>query len=184
MSMEGVKGASERMDVMREPLSDVETDAATELVRGSIFVEVPGVYNPEKPDPTPKPLTNPELRTLSDYITSPCKHECNIFKQIRHAKQAHRVLSALNPIKQTLLRATAGECGLDSAHCHFATVRDVAKLDRPRGGSQGEGSRETTLFRAATLHRYGQPVDFARLAAETLPEICACCKAPFWDPAI
>ena len=38
MSMEGVKDASERMDEMREPLNDAETEAATELVRGSRFV--------------------------------------------------------------------------------------------------------------------------------------------------
>jgi hypothetical protein len=136
MSMEGVNDASERMDVMREPLTDAETDAPTKLVSGSRFVEVPGVYNPEKPDPTPEPITLPEPLTLSAYITTPCKHECNIFKQIRHAKHAHRVHSALNPIKQTLLRATAGQCGLDSTHCDSATVRDVAKLDRPGGGGQ------------------------------------------------
>jgi hypothetical protein len=46
------------------------------------------------------------------------------------------------------------------------------------------GSREATLFCAATLHRYGLPVDYARMKTETLLESCACCKAPLWDPAI
>ena len=40
------------------------------------------------------------------------------------------------------------------------------------------------IIRCATLHRFGLPVDFARLKAETLPETCACCKAPLWDSAI
>jgi hypothetical protein len=44
------------MDVIREPLTDAETVAVTELVRGIEFVEVPEVYNPEKPDPTPEPI--------------------------------------------------------------------------------------------------------------------------------
>ena len=42
-SMGGVKDASERMDAMREPMSEAETEVATELVRGRKFVEVPGV---------------------------------------------------------------------------------------------------------------------------------------------
>ena len=43
-SMEGIQKASERMGAMREPLSVAETEAATELVRRSRFVEVPGDY--------------------------------------------------------------------------------------------------------------------------------------------
>ena len=41
MSMEWMKDARESMDVLRESLTDTETEAATELVRGSKFVEVP-----------------------------------------------------------------------------------------------------------------------------------------------
>jgi hypothetical protein len=78
------------------------------MVRGSISMEIPRTYNPEKPDSVPEPVTLPELRLLSDYITAPCKHECGIIKQIRHAKQAHRVFSALNPIKQTLYERRLG----------------------------------------------------------------------------
>jgi len=155
MSTEGMKDASERMDILREPLTDAETDSATELVRGSKFVEVPGDYNPEKPYPIPEPITLFEPRTLSDYITAPCKHECNIFKQIRHAKQAHRVLSTLNPIKQTLLRATAGQCGLDSAHCHSVTVKDVDKPDRTGGGgSSRRFARCSPLLRGYSSSLY------------------------------
>ena len=71
---------------------------------------------------------------------------------------------------------------MDSAHCHSATIRDVAKLDR-LGGMDG-GSREATLFCDATLHRYGLLVDYARMETEILPETCACCQAPLWDPAL
>jgi len=46
------------------------------------------------------------------------------------------------------------------------------------------GSREAALFCVAILHRYGLPLDYARMKTETLPEFCACCKAPLWDPAI
>jgi hypothetical protein len=60
---------------------------------------VPGAYDPEKPDFALEPVTLPEPRLLSDYTSAPCKHECDIIKQIRHAKQAHKLLSALNPIK-------------------------------------------------------------------------------------
>jgi len=80
------------------------------------LVEVPGFYNLEKLDPAPEPITLPEPRLISDYITAPCKHECSVMKQIRHAKQALKVFSALNPIKKTLLRAIDGQCGLDSAY--------------------------------------------------------------------
>ncbi len=66
-------------------------------------MEVPGAYDPEKPDSIPEPMTLLEPRLMSDYITAPCKHECIVIKQIRHAKHAHRVISALNQIKQTLI---------------------------------------------------------------------------------
>ena len=88
-------------------------------------MEVPTAYEPDKPDFAPELMTLPEPRLLSDYTTAPCKHECGIIKQIRHAKQAHRLLSALNLVKQTLLRATVGQCGMDSANCRSSTVKDV-----------------------------------------------------------
>ncbi len=59
------------------------------------------------------------------------------------------------------------------------TVQEVACLDRP--GRVDGGIREASLFCAATLHRFGLPVDYARLKHETLPESCACCNAPLWN---
>ncbi len=71
---------------------------------------------------------------------------------------------------------------MDSAHCHASNVKDVVGLDRP--GCEDGGSREAALFCAATLHRFGLPVDYARMKTKTLPESCACCNAPLWDSAI
>ncbi len=103
----GIKQAYERTEPLREHVSMEETRTATELVKGTRQVEVPGAYDPAKMDPEPEPLTLPEPRLLSDYVTAPCKHECGVFKQIRHAKQAHRVLMSFYSTKQSLLRATA-----------------------------------------------------------------------------
>jgi len=175
-TIKGMKEAYKRMGWLRYPLSEDESKTATELVKGSRPVEMPGAYDPERPDPALEPITLPEPRLLSDYTTAPCKHDCGIYKQIRHAKQAHILLTTLDPTKQALLRATAGQCGLDAAHCHTSTVKNVVSLYRP-GGMDG-GSREAALFCAATLHRFGLPVDYARLKTHTLPESCACCNAP------
>jgi hypothetical protein len=178
---DGVNVVYERMAGMREPLFEEESKTATELVRGGRSVQVPDTYDSEKPDSVPEPITLPEPRLLSDYTTAPYKHECGIIKQIRHAKQAHQRISTLKPIKQTLLRATAWQFGLNTAHCHSSTIKDVVKLDRLEGmggGSRDGGSREAAQLCAATLHRYGLPMDYARMKTETLPETCACCNAP------
>jgi hypothetical protein len=114
-TIEGVKEAYKRTGWLREPLSEEESRTTTELVSGIRLVEVPGAYDPERSDPAPEPITLPEPKLLSDYTIVPCKHECGIFKRIRHAKQAHTLLSTLNPTKKALLRATTCQCGLDSA---------------------------------------------------------------------
>jgi hypothetical protein len=77
---------------LRQNLSEVEIKRTTELVRGSRAVEVPRAYDPEKPDYVLEPVTLPEPRMLNNYTTAPCKHECGIIKQLRHAKQALRLL--------------------------------------------------------------------------------------------
>jgi len=165
-----VKEAYERTEWLREPLSEKESSIATELVKGSRVVEALGAYDRKRPDPASEPVTLPEPRLLSDYITPPCMHECGILKPIRHSKQAHKLLSTLSPTKHFLLRATAGQCGLDSAHCHSSTVKEVVSQDRP--GGLDKGSREIALFCAVILHHYGLLVDFARQKSETLPESC------------
>ncbi len=57
----GIKSAYERMESPRQPLTEEETRTATELVKGTRKVEVPGAYEPDKTDPEPEPLTLPEL---------------------------------------------------------------------------------------------------------------------------
>jgi hypothetical protein len=60
-------------------------EVAIDLVRWSKTVEVPGKYDPETQNSAPEPMTLPEPRLLSEYITAPCKHECIIIKQVIHA---------------------------------------------------------------------------------------------------
>ncbi len=78
-------------------------------------MEDPGRFDPDKPDPTPEPITLPEPRLVRDFVTAPCRHECSILKQVRHAKKAHRVLSALNPGNCGAVRD--GLCILFDGHC-------------------------------------------------------------------
>ena len=107
-TLRGVMEVMSRTENLREPLTEGATAVATDLIRGTRTVEVPGRFDPDKQDPAPEPISLPEPRLVSDFVTAPCRHECNIIKQVCHAKKAHRVLSILNPVKQALLRATAG----------------------------------------------------------------------------
>ena len=84
-TIEGVKEAYERTGWLREPLFEEESRTSTELVKGSKLVKVLVAYDPERPDLALEPLTLPEPRLLTDCTTTPCKHECGIFKQMRHA---------------------------------------------------------------------------------------------------
>jgi hypothetical protein len=63
------------------------------------------------------------------------------------------------------------------------TVQAVARMDCPASLSHDELS-EGTLFCAASLHRFGLPVDYAKLEATVLPETCPCCTAPLWEPGL
>ena len=86
-TLEGVKEAMTRTTTRREPLSAEETEGATDLVRGTRTVEVSGRFDPVKQDSVPEPITLPEPQPVSDYITAPCRHDCSIIKQVRHAKR-------------------------------------------------------------------------------------------------
>jgi len=52
-----------------------ESRTTTEMFKGIRLVEVPGAYDPERPDLAPEPITLPELRPIGDYITAPCRLE-------------------------------------------------------------------------------------------------------------
>ena len=123
----------------------------------------------------------PETNLLTDFITAPCKQEVSLMKQTCHVRQASILFNKMDPARQAMLRATAGHCGRDSAHCSLSTIRVMATMDCPSSLSLDETS-DASLFCAATLHKYGLPHDYARLENHTLPETCNCCQAPLWNP--
>jgi hypothetical protein len=144
-TIEGIVEVYERFAALRVSLSEEESLAATEQVRGHKLVEVLERSGPEALDSSPEALTLPEPRPMGDYIRAPCKHECIIISQVRHAKEACGDLKARNQVKQALMRATASQCGMDSAKCHALTVTEVAELDRPGLGNYRETSEATFL---------------------------------------
>jgi hypothetical protein len=163
------------------PPSEAAFNLATQLVKGHSVVEIPGRWSQEGDNP-PDLISFPEPRPLTDYPLAPCKHECNFIKQPRHVRQAFYILEAMDPLHQTLMRASAGQCGMDSAHCSISIVREVALIDCPRSMAHAEIS-EGVLFCASMLHRFGLPYDYAKVEDFTLPESCPCFSAPMWDPS-
>jgi hypothetical protein len=51
-----------------------------------------------------------------DFITAPCKQEVSLMKHTRHVKQASNILKSMDPIRQTPMRASAGQRGKDLPH--------------------------------------------------------------------
>ena len=68
-----------------------EIEFATSLFMGERNVEIPGRYNPLEAPSKPELIVLPDLRTINDYATAPCKHECAVLKQSRHLRHAHGV---------------------------------------------------------------------------------------------
>ena len=155
------------------------TALATNLIRGHRVVETPG-QREKGPSLPPDSIILLPPRSLEDYVSAPCKHECNLIREARHARKAWGVFSSLDPARKALMRATAGQCGRDSAHCSHSTVEAVASMGRP-ASMKPDYASEGTLFCASTLHRCGMPYDYARLESTILLEHCYCCKAPLWD---
>ncbi len=87
------------------------------------------------------------------------------------------VFDSVDPVKRALMRASAGQCGRDTAHCSTSTFMDVARLDCPGSMDHAELSKGV-LFTSSMLHRFGLPYDFANLEDFILPESCPCCSAP------
>jgi hypothetical protein len=56
---EGGEGKMFKTEDLREPLTEGEATVATDLIRGTRTVEVPGRFDPDKPDPAPEPITLP-----------------------------------------------------------------------------------------------------------------------------
>ena len=116
-------------------------------------------------------ISFPEPRPLIDYPLAPCKHECSLIKQARHVRQVLNIFEAMDPLQEPLMRASAGQCGMDSAHCSISTVHEVALMDCPGSMAHAEIS-EGVLLCASMLHRFGLPYDYAKLVDFTLPESC------------
>ena len=161
------------------PPSYDQLTLATKLVRDHGIVEVPGKWN-RAGEPSLDPISIPEPRSLRDYCTTPCRHEYSLLKQARHAKQAHAILWGMDTLKQALMRASSGQCWMDSAHSSGAIVEAVAKMDCPASLSHDE-LIEGVLFCASTLYLFALPYGFANLANRVLPEVFPCCSAPVWD---
>jgi hypothetical protein len=87
-TLRGVLEVMSRTEILRDPLTEEETAGATDLIKGTRTVVVPGRFDPDKQDPTPVPITLPEPRLVSDFVTAPCRHECSILKPVRHAKSS------------------------------------------------------------------------------------------------
>jgi hypothetical protein len=87
----------------------------------------------------------------------------------------------MEPLQQTLVRAFAGQCGLDSAHCSIISVRDVARMDSACSMAYAE-INGGVLFFASMLHRFDLTYDYAKLEDFALLDSCPYCSAPLWDP--
>ena len=77
---------------------------------------MPGKWN-RNIDLAPENIVLPKTRLLTDFVIASCKQEVNLMKQTRHVRQASSLFNKMDPVRQTLMRATAGQCGRDSTHC-------------------------------------------------------------------
>jgi hypothetical protein len=93
-------------------------------------------------------------------------------KQTRHVKHAPNLLKSMDPIRQTRMRASIGQCGRDTAHCSLQVVRVVATMNCPTALAHTETS-EASLYCAATLQHFGLPTDYAKLDDFILHETCS-----------
>ncbi len=83
----GLLDVAERAYGPSEEVSAAKLTLATELVRGHNVVEIPGSANASRVT-LPDPIVLPQPRSLADFVSAPCKHECSLLRQSRMAKQA------------------------------------------------------------------------------------------------
>ena len=115
---------------------------------------------------------HPEPRSLVDYVTAPFKQEVSLLKHMRHARQVSALFKSMYRVRQTLVRANACQCGMDSAHYSMYTMGAMVTMDSSATLAHAETS-EAFLCCASTLHRYGLPLDYAVLESFILPETCS-----------
>ena len=56
---------------------------------GGRTFEIPGRYTPLEAPSRPEQIALPDLQTINDYATAPCKHECAVLTQSRHVRHAY-----------------------------------------------------------------------------------------------
>ena len=135
VSVAAIAAAAARVATLLSLPSDEEMRTATHLVREHSVVEVLDKSN-RTGDVEPELILLPEPLTISDFIMAPYKQEVSLMKQtrhvenkernplqegmwrtpVRHVKQTSNLLKSMDPIRRTLLRASAGQCGRDSHH--------------------------------------------------------------------
>jgi hypothetical protein len=75
-------------------------------------------------------------------------------KQIRQARHAFVLYNNMDPVRHTLLRASAGQCVRDTAYCLLKTIRAVATMNCPTALAHHK-SYDASLSSTSTLHSYG-----------------------------
>jgi hypothetical protein len=96
-------------------------------------------------------------------------------------KKVCGVLKAHNQVKQALVRATAGQCGMDSSQCHADIVTEAAKLDRPGFGNHGESS-EATLFLCGDPPPFRIALRLCQTGAQNFPGVVCLMQGPTVGP--
>ena len=70
--LSAIRNVAKRAEEALSPLSSVELNLATQLIKGHSVVEVPGKWN-RNIDLAPENIVLPEIRLLNDFVTAPCK---------------------------------------------------------------------------------------------------------------
>ena len=145
-----------------------EIDFSTSLIMGERTIEIPDFYTPLEVPTRPETIVLPERRTPADNAsTAPCKHDCAIFKESQHLRQAHTVWKEGTTVQRALMLSIARQCGLDIAkagprHASRRSYVVVATMDRPIGYAHTNLS-ESTLYSASALNLHGMPYEYGAL---------------------
>ena len=110
-----IMAVSARAHTFLADITKSEMDFATSLTLGERLVEVPGRFVNLETHTKPEPIVLTDLRVPSDYVTTPCKHECAIMKQARHVRHAYQVWTDSTMTQRALMVSRSGQCGMDKA---------------------------------------------------------------------
>ena len=161
-----ILSVSTRAHAFLDTIPQTEIDFTTSLAMCERKVEISGRYYPLEQPSILEPIVLPDLRSTADYEKTPCKHECAILKQSKHARQAHEVCMNGSTVQTALLLSRAGQCGMDTTMIGLQEVQAVATMDRPANYEHVDLG-EASLYNAATLNLHGLPYDFPILRPST-----------------